>query len=529
MQRNTQLEKVKNTEQWDFIVVGGGASGLGIALDAASRGYKTLLLEGYDFAKGTSSRSTKLVHGGVRYLAAGDVALVKEALRERGRLAKNASHLFKNQNFIIPNYNFIDSVKYRIGLGLYDYLSGNLSLGKTIAISKNTTMQRLPTLNGADLKNGVVYKDGQFDDSRLAVNIAQTVVEQGGTVLNYAKVTELLKDQQGKVNGVKFTDELSGEQYSVQGTAVINATGVFMNDILSMDHGSDKKFVVPSQGVHLVLDKSFLPSDDALMIPKTSDGRVLFAVPWHEKLVVGTTDTLVKEPSYEPTALEQEIQFILDTAGQYLTKKPTRDDVLSIFAGLRPLAAPEKAGQSTKEVSRSHKVVVSDSGLVTITGGKWTTYRQMSEDTVDEALSIHPQLAKKPCVTTNLAIHGKIPAEQVDLKNHLYIYGADIPAIKALEAEHPEMAEKIHLRHPNTVAEVVWAVREEMAQSVEDVLARRVRLLFLDARAAIDSAAKVASVMAKELGKDEQWQKEQVEAFLNIAKHYLLVDYAPQN
>ncbi|EHK91318.1 glycerol-3-phosphate dehydrogenase/oxidase [Aggregatibacter actinomycetemcomitans] len=528
MQRNTELEKVKSTDKWDFIVIGGGASGLGIALDAASRGYKTLLLEGYDFAKGTSSRSTKLVHGGVRYLAAGDVALVREALRERGRLAKNASHLFKNQNFIIPNYNFINSVKYRVGLGLYDYLSGDLSLGKTIAINKDTTMQRLPTLNGTDLKNGVVYKDGQFDDSRLAVNIAQTVVEQGGTVLNYAKVTELLKDGQGKINGVKFTDELNGEQYSVHGTAVINATGVFMNEVLSMDHGTDKKFVVPSQGVHLVLDKSFLPSDDALMIPKTSDGRVLFAVPWHERLVVGTTDTLVKEPSYEPIALEQEIQFILDTAGQYLTKKPTRDDVLSIFAGLRPLAAPEKAGQSTKEVSRSHKVVVSDSGLVTITGGKWTTYRQMSEDTVDEALKVHPQLAKKACVTTNLAIHGKIPAEQVDLKNHLYIYGADIPAIKALEAENPEMAEKIHPRHLNTIAEVVWAVRQEMAQSVEDVLARRVRLLFLDARAAMDSAAKVANILAKELGKDAQWEKEQTEKFLNIAKHYLLVDHTPQ-
>ena len=264
------------------------------------------------------------------------------------------------------------------------------------------------------------------------------------------------------------------------------------------------------------------------MIPKTSDGRVLFAVPWHERLVVGTTDTLVKEPSYEPIALEQEIQFILDTAGQYLTKKPTRDDVLSIFAGLRPLAAPEKAGQSTKEVSRSHKVVVSDSGLVTITGGKWTTYRQMSEDTVDEALKAHSQLVKKACMTTNLAIHGKIPAEQVDLKNHLYIYGSDIPAIKALETENPEFTEKIHPRHPNTVAEVVWAVREEMAESVEDVLARRVRLLFLDARAAIDSAAKVANIIAKELNKDAQWEREQTAKFLDIAKHYLLVDYAPQ-
>lgn len=528
MQRSNQLAAITETPHWDFIVIGGGASGLGIALDASSRGYKTLLLEAYDFAKGTSSRSTKLVHGGVRYLANGDVALVREALRERGRLAQNAGHLVKNQNFIIPNYTLFNSIKYRVGLGLYDYLSGKLSLGKTISINKQTVMQRLPTVNGDQLRDGVVYKDGQFDDSRLAVNLAQTIVEQGGHPINYAKVTQLIKDNNGKVTGVAFTDTLTQQNYEVAGTAIINATGVFMNDIMTMDHGKKEKFVVPSQGVHLVLNKSFLPSDDALMIPETSDGRVLFAVPWHDRLVVGTTDTLIKEPSFEPVALEQEIEFILNTAGQYLTKKPTRDDVLSIFAGLRPLAAPKDSSQSTKEVSRSHKVITHDSGMITITGGKWTTYRQMSEDTVDAALAAHPILGQKACVSTNLSIHGNIPREQVNLSNHLYIYGADIPSLNQLINSSAEMAEKLHPDHPYTIAEVIWAIREEMAQTIEDVLARRVRLLFLDARAAIDSAAKVAAVLAKELNKDENWQQEQVKQFLEIAKHYLLVNYQPK-
>ncbi|HGO5854995.1 TPA: FAD-dependent oxidoreductase [Mannheimia haemolytica] len=529
MQRNQQLAQVQQTQKWDFIIIGGGASGLGIAVDAASRGYKTLLLEGHDFAKGTSSRSTKLVHGGVRYLANGDVALVKEALRERGRLAKNAAHLFKNQSFIIPNYTFKDCIMYRVGLGLYDMLSGNLSLGKTENISNTEAKRRLPTLNDTGLRTGTVYQDGQFDDSRLAVNMAQTVVEQGGTVLNHAKVTSLHKTPQGKIDGVTFYDELNQQEHTVFGTAVINATGVFMNDILSMDHGSTKKFVVPSQGIHLVLDKSFLPSNDALMIPKTSDGRVLFAVPWHEVLVVGTTDTLIENPSYEPIPLEQEVNFILETAGQYLTKKPTRDDVKAVFAGQRPLAAPEKEGQSTKEVSRSHKVLTDPtSNLITITGGKWTTYRQMAEDTVEEALKVHPQLGHKPCKTVDLSLHGNIPAELVNLQDHLYVYGSDIPELRGLMTAYPEYAEKIHPRLDYTVAEVIWAVRHEMAYTVEDVLARRVRLLFTDARAAIDSAAKVAAIMAKELDKDELWQQQQVAQFLSVAKNYLLVDYQPQ-
>ncbi|MDO5607125.1 MAG: glycerol-3-phosphate dehydrogenase/oxidase [Capnocytophaga sp.] len=521
MKRSSNISKLKETPQWDFVVIGGGASGLGTALDAATRGFKTLLLESHDFAKGTSSRSTKLVHGGVRYLAQGDIALVKEALRERGLLAQNATHLVKNQSFVIPNYTWWGGPYYRFGLGMYDLLAAGLSLGKTVHINKEETIKALPTLVDHELYGGVVYKDGQFDDSRLAVNLAQTIAEQGGCVLNYAKVTGLLKSDDGKIKGVKMQDMLSGNSFDIESKVVINATGVFTNDILNMDNAHHGKFVVPSQGIHLVLDKSFLPGDDALMIPKTSDGRVLFAVPWHGKVVVGTTDTLIDEPSFEPQALEKEIEFVLETACTYLTKKPTRKDVLSVFAGLRPLAAPKDGGTKTKEVSRSHKVIVSDTGLVTITGGKWTTYRKMAEDTVDEALKVH-NIDYVHCTTEHLPIHGNIPKEQVDLENHLYIYGADIPKIEEMWKSNPETAAKIYPDYPYTAAEVIWAARYEMAQTAEDVLARRVRLLFLDARAAIKAAPEVARILAAELGHNQDWIHKQVAEFEQLAKGYIL-------
>lgn len=524
MLRKHQIEKIQNTPNWDVIVIGGGASGLGTALDATTRGYETLCLESHDFAKGTSSRSTKLVHGGVRYLAQGDVSLVKEALRERGLLAQNAAHLVKNQSFVIPNYTWWGGPYYRFGLGMYDLLAAGLSLGKTKHISKEETIKALPTLETDELHSGVVYKDGQFDDSRLAVNLAQTIEEKGGCIANYTKVIGLLKNESGKVIGVKAQDMVSNEVFELKSKVVVNATGVFSNEILQMDKKADRKFIVPSQGIHLVFDRSFLPTDEALMIPKTSDGRVLFAVPWHGKVVVGTTDTLIDEPSFEPRALEKEIDFVLETACRFLTKKPTREDVLSIFAGLRPLAAPEKEGQSTKEVSRSHKVFVSDTGLITITGGKWTTYRQMAEDVIDKAIE-QGKLEQRICVTTHMSIHGNVPKDQVDRDNHLYIYGSDIPVIGYLKEENPEFAEKLHPNHDYTVAEVVWAVRKEMAMRVEDVLARRVRLLFLDARAAIDVAKKTAEIMAKELGRDEQWVAQETKDFIELAKGYLLVDY----
>lgn len=524
MSRATQISKVKEQKEWDIIVIGGGASGLGTALDSTLRGYKTVLFESHDFAKGTSSRSTKLVHGGVRYLAQGDVSLVKEALRERGLLAKNAAHLVKNQAFIIPNYSWWGGPFYLIGLSIYDMLAGKLSIGKTKYLGKKSTKNLLSNIKEKNLQSGVLYHDGQFDDSRLAINLMQSAIENNASLVNYTKVIGLLKSESGKLNGVVVKDTISGKTYEVKGKAIVNATGVFTDDILNMNNPNHKKTVVPSQGIHLVLDKSFLPQDDAIMIPKTSDGRVLFLVPWHDKVVVGTTDTLIEHESFEPKALEKEIQFVLETAKNYLVKAPTREDVLSVFAGLRPLAAPKEEGKSTKEVSRSHKIIIDQTGLVTVIGGKWTTYRQMAQEIVDEAAQ-EGNLQKVETKTHHFSIHGNIPTDQVNRSNHLYIYGADIPEIIKLQKSNPEYAKKIHPKYEYTYAEVVWALKHEMAITLEDVLARRIRFLFLDARAAIDVAKPVAEFMAKEMSYSDDWINLQTKEFINLAKDYLLVDY----
>jgi len=524
MNRSEQLLKLQNTENWDVIIIGGGASGLGTAIDAASRGYKTILLEAVDFAKGTSSRSTKLVHGGVRYLAQGDVHLVREALKERGLLAQNANHLVKNQSFVIPNYHWLSGYFYTIGLKIYDLLSGGLSLGSSKYLSKKKTIEMLPNVEEDGLVNGVIYHDGQFDDSRLAVNLAQTAVENDACVLNYTKVVNLLKDNNNQIIGVQAVDQETGINYNIKGAVVINATGVFTNAIMKLNDKVYKKYIVPSQGIHLVFDKSFLPGEHALMIPKTKDGRVLFAVPWHNHVVVGTTDTLIKKQSLEPIALESEIEFVLETAQRFLAKKPTRDDVLSVFAGLRPLAAPKEEGKSTKEVSRSHKIIVSETGLITITGGKWTTYRKIAEDIIDKAI-LKGKLPKKTCITQQLSIHGNKPTTTLDREDHLYIYGSDIAKILQLQEEEPELNEKLHPDYEFTLAEIVWAVRYEMARTIDDILARRVRLLFLDARAAIEVSEKTARVIAKELGHDENWIAKEIADFKAISKGFFLSEF----
>jgi glycerol-3-phosphate dehydrogenase len=519
-----QLTKAKRTPEWDVIIIGGGANGLGTALDSASRGYKTILVEAVDFAKGTSSRSTKLVHGGVRYLEQGNISLVTEALKERGLMAKNAAHLVKNQSFVIPNYNWWGGYFYTIGLKIYDLLAGKLSLGKSEYISKKKTIELLPTIQQKGLVSGVIYQDGQFDDSRLAINLAQTAIEHGACLLNYTKVVNLIKDNNNIVTGVSVKNQETGELYDLKGKAIINATGVFTNSIMKLNDTVYKKYIVPSQGIHLVFDKSFLPSDHALMIPKTSDGRVLFAVPWHDKIVVGTTDTLIKSHSLEPIALEKEIEFVLETAQRFLAKKPTRADVLSVFAGLRPLAAPEKEGQSTKEVSRSHKIIVSETGLITITGGKWTTYRKIAEDLIDKAITVR-KLPKKECKTEHIEIHGNLKTNNQDRENHLYIYGTDIPKILELQKQDPRLKEKLHPDYEYTMAEVVWAIRYEMARTIDDILSRRVRLLFLDARAAVSVADKVAKELAKELGHNEEWAENQIIKFKKLANGFLLEEY----
>ncbi|WP_433813138.1 FAD-dependent oxidoreductase [Flavobacterium johnsoniae] len=524
MNRSEQLLKLQNTENWDVIIIGGGASGLGTAIDAASRGYKTILLEAVDFAKGTSSRSTKLVHGGVRYLAQGDVHLVREALKERGLLAQNANHLVKNQSFVIPNYHWLSGYFYTIGLKIYDLLSGGLSLGSSKYLSKKKTIEMLPNVEENGLVNGVIYHDGQFDDSRLAVNLAQTAVENDACILNYTKVINLIKNDKNQITGVQAVDQETGINYNIKGAVVINATGVFTNAIMKLNDKVYKKYIVPSQGIHLVFDKSFLPGEHALMIPKTKDGRVLFAVPWHNHVVVGTTDTLIKKQSLEPIALESEIEFVLETAQRFLAKKPTRADVLSVFAGLRPLAAPKEEGKSTKEVSRSHKIIVSETGLITITGGKWTTYRKIAEDIIDKAI-LKGKLPKKPCITQHLSIHGNKPTTTLDRENHLYIYGSDIAKILQLQEEEPELKEKLHPDYEFTLAEIVWAVRYEMARTVDDILARRVRLLFLDARAAIEVSEKTARVIAKELGHDENWIAKEIADFKATSKGFFLSEF----
>lgn len=519
MKRQAIIAAVQqNTDPWDVVVIGGGATGLGAALESVTRGYRTLLLEQTDFARSTSSKSTKLVHGGVRYLAEGDVALVREASIERGRLLRNAPHLVRNLSFVIPVFSWWESIKYTIGLKLYDWMAGRLSLGRSKLISRTETLQRLSTLQAGRLTGGVLYHDGQFDDSRLAVNLVQTIHDKGGAILNYVRVTGLRKDEKGRINGVLATDTLGNITLNIHARAVINATGVFTDDILQMDNPGARKSVVASQGVHIVLDPSFLPGHHALMIPRTSDGRVLFAVPWHNKVVVGTTDTPVNYITLEPHALEKEIGFILTTAGQYLKRRPERRDVLSVWAGLRPLAAPEEEGQKTKEISRNHKIMVSSSGLVTIIGGKWTTYRRMAEDVIRQ-LERSLGWTVTTSVTQEMPLHGAGP---VDWTDPWYYYGSDAAAIRKMITAQPSLQEVLSAPLHILKAQVIWAVQQEMACSVEDFLARRTRALFLDAREAIRIAPVVAAIMAQELQQDNNWEQRQVESFTALAKNYII-------
>jgi glycerol-3-phosphate dehydrogenase len=516
--RETQLSKVADdTIVWDVLVIGGGATGLGVALDAVARGYKTLLVEQSDFAKGTSSRSTKLVHGGVRYLAQGDLRLVREASVERGLLCRNAPHLVKNQTFIIPVYHYWDMLKYTLGLKVYDWISGRLTLGSSVFISRKKTLEALPGINTEGLLGGVLYHDGQFDDSRLAINLAQSIIDNGGCAINYMKVTGLLKNSEGKIAGAVVEDVEQSESYSVRTKALINATGVFVDDILNMDNPASVKTICVSQGVHIVLEKKFYPSDHALMIPETSDGRVLFAVPWHDKVVVGTTDTPVDEASLEPQALEKEIEFVLNTAGAYLTMKPTRSDVLSVFAGLRPLAAPKQGEQKTKEISRSHKIIVSPSNLFTILGGKWTTYRKMGEDMVD-SIEKHLNWQHKRTPTAAMHIHGY--ADKVNWKDPFYFYGSDASEIinRINGSSNGWISESLKIHE----MQVKWAVENEMARTVEDVLARRTRALLLNARESIRISRDVAGIMAEALQKDEQWVEREVARYRQLATQYIL-------
>ncbi len=521
MNRELMLNKLEAVNQpFDFVIIGGGASGIGIVLEAVSRGYSAVLFEKSDFVKSTSSKSTKLVHGGVRYLAQGDVALVREACVERGLLLRNAPHLVRSQPFVIPAFGWFDEFLYTIGLTLYDLMAGRYSLRRSKRISKKQVLSYLPTLKENKLTAGILYYDGQFDDARLAVNVLQTATGLGAVVVNHMPVEALIKDGDGKLQGVKVKDLFSEKSFNVKGRFVINATGVFADDILRMDRPGMQPTMRPSQGIHIVLDKSFLPGDHAIMIPDTDDGRVLFAVPWHGRVVVGTTDTPIDQSSLEPVAKEEEIEFLLSTYGRYLKEAPERSDVLSIFAGLRPLAATKNNnGKKTKEISRNHKIIVSSSGLMTMIGGKWTTFRRMAEDIISRAEKVN-RLKRTRSVTRKMKVRGY--KESVDMNDPYYVYGTDRDAMLDLVKGNPALGEFLSESLQIIKAQVVWAVREEMAMTVEDVLSRRTRCQLLDARESIRMAPEVASIMAEEMGKDQHWIRDQVSAYEEVTRNYFL-------
>jgi len=522
MNRPKALDRIRSAEEpFDVVVIGGGASGLGAALDAAARGHSVALFEQSDFAKGTSSRSTKLVHGGVRYLQQGNVSLVLEALRERGRLARNAPHLVHSQAFVIPNYSWWEGPFYGIGMKVYDQLAGKLGLAPSRHLNKRETIEQIPTVEQDKLAGGVIYHDGQFDDSRLAVNLAQTADGLGAAMLNYCRCTGLVKEKD-VVAGVEIRDLESGAEFTVRARCVINATGVFVDDLRRMDEPGAQKIIAVSQGIHFVLPKRFLPGDAAIMVPKTADGRVLFAVPWHDHVVVGTTDTPLADRSLEPRALAEEREFVMTHACKYLADDPTDRDVLSVFAGLRPLVRAGE-GSDTAALSRDHSILISGSGLVTLTGGKWTTYRKMAEDVVDQAETL-AGIDHKRCETEDMHIRGWTRSEIAE--RHLRPYGSDAARVKDLLKTDPDLAERVHPDLTLQKGEVLWQAREEMARTVEDVLARRSRALLLNAAASIEAAPVVAELLARELGRDEAWQTGQVETYRALARGYVFTDPA---
>ena len=516
--REELIAQLSEPRTWDLAIIGGGATGLGVALDAAARGFSVVLVESHDFAKGTSSRATKLVHGGVRYLAQGNIALVREALHERTTLLHNAPHLAQPLPFVMPSYKLWETPFYGVGLKMYDALAGKAGLGATEFLSRDETLRLLPTARPDGLKGGVKYWDGQFDDARLALALARTAATRGALLVNYCAATGLLHDA-GKVVGLTCEDRETGQTYRVRARCVVNAAGVWVDEFRQKDGEAlgrpAKPMVAPSQGVHLVVDREFLPGDHALMVPKTADGRVLFGVPWLGKVILGTTDTPRGDLAREPDAFAEEVQFILGESARYLKRAPTNADVKSIWVGLRPLVKPpDDDGANTKGLSREHTVLASRSGLITVTGGKWTTYRAMAEDVLEKCFEQSLLKRISAGVTTNLQLVGAagVAADRPRICNAPggHSYGGERPAVEALPGAGHDLGGGL------TEAMVRFAARHEYARTAEDVLARRSRLLFLDARMAAGMAADVADILAEETGRDAD-----LKSFTALAKRYV--------
>lgn len=502
---------------WDVLVIGGGASGLGCAVESASRGYRTLLVERTDFAKGTSSRSTKLAHGGVRYLEQMNLTLVLDALQERGRMLRNAPHLAHDLSFVVPAYDWFALPYYGFGLKVYEWMSGKLSLGKSYVLSRDEASALLTGAARHDLRGGILYHDGQFDDSRYAITLMRTVEDLGGIALNYCEVTSLIEDA-GKIRGAHALDRETGAEFDLRARVVINATGVNVGTVLAMDGHPNQALLSVSQGTHFVLPKDYLPGDTAMMIPKTSDGRVLFAIPWQGAVLVGTTDEPVEHGVDEPRALPVERNFLLEHVTKYMGRTPAPAEIQSVWSGQRPLV--RHGSGKTSQLSRDHKVIMSPSGLVTITGGKWTTYRRMGEDTIDKAAE-SAGLPKHPSRTATMKLHGAPAQPLTDASKWEQVYGTDFPAIEQISEERPELNDLLHPDLPYRAREVIWAARHELARTTEDILARRTHALLLNSRAAIEAAPRVSALLAAELHRTAEQQQVDLDAFLQLAQGYV--------
>ncbi len=519
LDRDASLDRIRSeNEPWDLVIIGGGATGVGVAMDAASRNLRTLLLEQSDFGKGTSSRSTKLVHGGVRYLQQGNVTLVRDALRERALLRRNAPHLVHDMPFLIPCHSQWERFYYGAGLKVYDLLASGRSFGRSHGVSAKRALEIVPGLKTEGIRAGVVYHDGQFDDARLLINMVRTAHDQGACMVNYLRVTELMMGPGDKISGVTAVDGETGESFDLPARCVINAAGPFCDAVRRLDDADCPAMIAASQGVHVVLPRRLFPGNAAMIVPKTSDGRVIFIIPWHDKAIVGTTDTAIDQVTLEPQPQAREIEFLLETAAGYLAEPPTAADVLSVFTGIRPLVKDDRSTR-TASLSRDHVIRVSSRGLVTITGGKWTTVRKMAEDCVDRAMEV-ASLEAAPCRTQQLPIHGAQENSDQAGDPRSY-YGADLRAIEQLEADSLELRRQLSSGLALRASDIVWAVRHEMARTLDDVLARRSRSLFLDARATMEIAGETARLMAGELGRDEQWCRQQEQEFNEIAGHFM--------
>lgn len=512
--RDEKLRALAN--EFDVLVVGGGATGLGIAVDAATRGFRTALVEAGDFAQVTSSRATKLIHGGVRYLASGQIHLVYEALHERRVMMQNAPHLVEPLAFVTPAYRWFELPYYGSGLKLYDLLSGRSSLGRTRILSAKETARYVPNINPAGLKGSVLYYDGLFDDARYALTLARTAEDHGALVLNYARFVEPTKEHD-RISGGTVQDVETGATVNVRAKLVVNATGVFVDELRGKDQPGSPPLLRVSRGTHIVVPAEVLRDHSAIMVPKTKDGRLIFAIPWLGKVVIGTTDLPASQPAVEPGYEAREIDYLIETINPFLSRPIATQDILSVFTGLRPLIAQNAA--STAKVSREHQISLSPSGLVTIAGGKWTTYRRMAEDVLDFAAD-KGLLPRRRCITRQLKLHG---ATDTPDPGALHRYGTDAEHIRALCAKDWSLAERLDPDLPFRLAEVVYAVREEMARTVEDVLSRRTRALLLDARAARRAATAVAQIMAQELGRTSAWADAQAGNFGELAERFYMV------